>query len=126
MDKNLQLVQEFHDVFLIPSPKELNIGGLTKRFPFFVEEVTELRNELVSAEGTADSIFKELCDVQYTLDSLFISYGVADKKAAAMAEVHRSNMSKLDDKGEPVYREDGKIMKSNRFSPADLSKVLFE
>jgi len=40
------------------------------------------------------------------------------------AEVHRSNMSKLGDDGKPVYREDGKVLKSSNYSPADLSFLL--
>lgn len=36
-------------------------------------------------------------------------------------EVHRSNMSKLDANGKPVYREDGKVLKSELYSPAGLS-----
>lgn len=36
-------------------------------------------------------------------------------------EVHRSNMSKLDANGQPVLRADGKVLKSELYSPADLS-----
>ena len=45
---------------------------------------------------------------------------------AAFAEVHRSNLSKLDENGEPIFREDGKIMKSNLFSEPDLKSILEE
>lgn len=37
------------------------------------------------------------------------------------SEVHRSNMSKLDANGQPVYRADGKVIKSGFYQPADLS-----
>lgn len=40
------------------------------------------------------------------------------------AEVHRSNMSKLDNNGKPVVRDDGKILKGPNYSPADLSFLL--
>ena len=39
-------------------------------------------------------------------------------------EVHRSNLSKLDENGEPIFREDGKVMKSNLFSEPDLKSIL--
>lgn len=39
-------------------------------------------------------------------------------------EVHRSNMSKLDENGNPIFREDGKVMKSNLFSEPDLKTIL--
>lgn len=42
----------------------------------------------------------------------------------AFDEVHRSNMSKLDENGNPIFREDGKIMKSNLFSKPDLKSIL--
>ncbi len=44
----------------------------------------------------------------------------------AFDEVHRSNMSKLDENGNPIFREDGKIMKSNLFSEPDLKSILEE
>jgi predicted HAD superfamily Cof-like phosphohydrolase len=43
---------------------------------------------------------------------------------ACFKEVHRSNMSKLDENGQPIYREDGKVLKSKNFSPPDLAKIL--
>ena len=42
----------------------------------------------------------------------------------AFDEVHRSNMSKLDENGKPIFREDGKIMKSHLFSEPDLKSIL--
>ena len=33
-------------------------------------------------------------------------------------------MSKLDDEGKPIYREDGKIMKSNNYFLPDIKGVL--
>ena len=44
----------------------------------------------------------------------------------AFDEVHRSNMSKLDENGEPIFREDGKVMKSHLFSEPDLKSILEE
>ena len=42
----------------------------------------------------------------------------------AFDEVHRSNLSKLDENGEPIFREDGKVMKSHLFSEPDLKTIL--
>lgn len=38
----------------------------------------------------------------------------------AFYEVHRSNMSKLDDEGKPIRREDGKVLKGPNYSEAGL------
>ena len=42
----------------------------------------------------------------------------------AFKEVHRSNMSKLDENGKPIFREDGKILKSNLYSPPNLKPFI--
>ena len=42
----------------------------------------------------------------------------------AFDEVQRSNMSKLDENGNPIFREDGKIMKSHLFIEPDLKSIL--
>lgn len=44
----------------------------------------------------------------------------------AFDEVHMSNMSKLDENGEPIFREDGKIIKSHLFIQPDLTGVLLK
>ncbi len=47
-----------------------------------------------------------------------------DKIVEVFEEIHRSNMSKLDDNGQPIYREDGKIMKSNNYFLPDIATIL--
>ena len=42
----------------------------------------------------------------------------------AFEEVHRSNMSKLDENGKPIYREDGKITKGPHCFPLNLKQFL--
>jgi len=39
-------------------------------------------------------------------------------------EIQRSNMSKLDENGQPIFREDGKIMKSNLYFRPDIRSIL--
>ena len=39
-------------------------------------------------------------------------------------EIHRSNMSKLDESGKPIFREDGKVLKSNLYFRPDIAKHL--
>jgi predicted HAD superfamily Cof-like phosphohydrolase len=43
---------------------------------------------------------------------------------AALREVHRSNMSKLDADGNPIIREDGKVLKGPDFSEPELSQFI--
>ena len=42
----------------------------------------------------------------------------------ALRRVHESNMSKLDEYGKPVYREDGKVMKGPFYKPPNLSDLV--
>ena len=42
----------------------------------------------------------------------------------ALRRVHRSNMSKLDEDGNPIYREDGKVLKGPNYQPPDLSDLV--
>ena len=42
----------------------------------------------------------------------------------AMDRVHKSNMSKLDDNGNPIFREDGKVLKSDNYQPPTLTDLV--
>ena len=41
-----------------------------------------------------------------------------------MTLVFESNMSKLDESGKPIYREDGKVLKGPNYTPPDLSSCV--
>jgi predicted HAD superfamily Cof-like phosphohydrolase len=51
-----------------------------------------------------------------------VTYGIDLDQV--MAEVHRSNMSKLDGNGKPLLREDGKVIKSEQYFPPNVAGVL--
>ena len=38
--------------------------------------------------------------------------------------VYESNLSKLDEQGKPIYREDGKVLKGPNYAPPDLADCL--
>tara|TARA_R100000742_G_C4224744_1_gene47632 strand:- start:43 stop:192 length:150 start_codon:yes stop_codon:yes gene_type:complete len=42
----------------------------------------------------------------------------------ALHRVHESNMSKLDDEGKPIYREDGKVLKGPNYKPPNLEDLI--
>jgi predicted HAD superfamily Cof-like phosphohydrolase len=44
----------------------------------------------------------------------------------AVAEVHRANLSKLDDDGHPIYRSDGKVLKSRNYRKPDCSSAVLD
>jgi predicted HAD superfamily Cof-like phosphohydrolase len=43
---------------------------------------------------------------------------------SAFNRVHTSNMSKLDADGNPIYREDGKVIKSDCYQPPNLKRLV--
>ena len=60
----------------------------------------------------------------YILCGTIISHGMQDKIVEVFDEIQRSNMSKLGENGEPIYREDGKtkgLIISNPTFPLFLS-----
>jgi predicted HAD superfamily Cof-like phosphohydrolase len=42
----------------------------------------------------------------------------------ALDRVHRSNMSKLGEDGQPIYRNDGKILKGPNYQPPNLNDIV--
>tara|TARA_R100000152_G_scaffold13859_1_gene6198 strand:- start:213 stop:593 length:381 start_codon:yes stop_codon:yes gene_type:complete len=64
---------------------------------------------------------KELADLVY------VCYQYAENMGwfldEALNRVHESNMSKLDEEGNPIYRGDGKVLKGPNYKPPDLSDL---
>ena len=46
------------------------------------------------------------------------------KIEAVFEEIQRSNMSKLDVDGQPIYRKDGKVMKGPNYFKPNIKKIL--
>ena len=65
-----------------------------------------------------------LGDMLYILCGTILKHGLQDKIADVFQEIQRSNMSKLDKNGKPIYREDGKVMKSNLYFKPDIKRIL--
>ena len=72
---------------------------------------------------------KDLLEVADALtDILYVTYGAGHAFGVNLDkcfdEVQRSNMSKLDDNGKPIYNELGKVMKGPKYFKPDLTKFL--
>ena len=65
-----------------------------------------------------------LGDQLYILCGTILKHGLQDKIIEIFQEIQRSNMSKLDAEGKPIYREDGKVMKSNLYFKPDIKSIL--
>ena len=84
------------------------------------EEYKELMYAISNEED--DEVLKELCDLVYVCVGFAVTYGWSFD--TAFNRVHNSNMSKLDEEGNPLYREDGKVVKSNCYEPPKLSDLV--
>lgn len=119
-----ELVAEFHRAFGQPV-RTVPSGSLAGseadlRQAILDEEVEELRQAIAEADvvGIADA----LADLVYVICGTAHYYGI--DLDAAFEEVHRSNMTKLDREGKPIYRSDGKVLKGPRYKPPDLARAM--
>ena len=89
-----------------------------------VDLIDEELNELREATGKQDlvGIADALTDLLYVVYGAGHAYGI--NLDECFAEVHRSNMSKLDDESQPIYREDGKVLKGPNYTPPDLAEII--
>lgn len=69
-----------------------------------------------------EDCLKELADLVYVCYQYAANMGWDLDEA--MDRVHKSNMSKLDDNGQPIFREDGKVLKSSNYQPPTLTDLV--
>lgn len=99
---------------------------LTKRdYDLHYKLGKEELNEYLDAceEGNMIEVLDALVDRMYILLGTILEHGMQDVFDDAFAEVHSSNMSKLQD-GEVLKRDDGKILKGKDYFSPDLFKIL--
>ena len=126
MIKQLNAVKEFHTAFEIgysEIPKsDLGESKNVLRFNLMKEE----NEEYLEAVQNNDliEIADALGDMLYILCRTIIEHGLQHKIEAVFDEIQRSNMSKLDHDGKPIYREDGKVMKGPNYFKPDFSKII--
>jgi predicted HAD superfamily Cof-like phosphohydrolase len=121
---NAEMVAEFHRAFGVPS---LDRPGFPDgRVSLRINLITEEFVELLLAIGQRDIV--EVADA--LADLLVVTYGTALEFGIPIdevfEEVHDSNMSKLDENGKPIYREDGKVLKGPNWRPPDIRHILEE
>ena len=99
---------------------------------FSSDKINELRFNLIKEELEELRIAmdtKNLVEVADALtDILYVAYGAGHAFGINLDkcfdEVQQSNMSKLDDYGNPIYNDSGKVMKGPKYFKPDLSKFI--
>lgn len=124
--ETLQAVETFHNAFGIENnyvpTAQLSDADVELRFNLMREENEEYLE--AAKRGDLVEIADALGDQLYILCGTILKHGLQDKIAEVFAEIQRSNMSKLDENGKPIYREDGKVLKSNLYFKPDIAAVL--
>ena len=153
-DLGLNLVADFHRAFGINEPDQASIpdepvhlalaiyhqeaarlaedlkrasaeaGGslLLIRLQLIQEELAELAAGFISRDPV--ECLDALVDLTYVVDGTYLTCGLQDLKEPAQAEVHRSNMSKLDDAGKPIISDAGRVVKGPNYTPPDLRRIV--
>ncbi len=124
--ETINKVKEFHRIFGLefhenPTPV-VEPKTIVLRHRLMQEENDEYL-EAANA-GNIELIADALGDKLYILCGTIVAHGLQHKITEVFNEIHRSNMSKLDENGNPIYREDGKILKSKNYFLPDIRSVL--
>ncbi|MET9086756.1 MazG nucleotide pyrophosphohydrolase domain-containing protein [Streptomyces sp. NPDC004237] len=117
------LVREFHHAFGLDArttPTEVSGELAAHRGELLAEEAAEVAE--VAVEGPLDRLAHELADVVYVVYGTALVHGI--DLDAVIAEVHRSNMSKLGPDGQVARRADGKVLKGEHYRAPDVSAEL--
>ena len=120
----LQQAVEFRKSFRVnnsttPASRTLQRRLIVEEFKEFLDAENQLIMGLTV--NSADCL-KELADLVYVCYQYAAILGW--DLDGALDRVHKSNMSKLDDNGNPIYREDGKVLKSKNYQPPNLTDLV--
>lgn len=126
MKNKIEAVKAFHDAYKLgfrETPKaDLGVAKNALRFNLMKEE----NEEYLEAANDNDlvEVADALGDMLYILCGTIIEHGMQHKIEDVFNEIQRSNMSKLGEDGEPIYREDGKVLKGPNYFKPHIKEIL--
>jgi len=130
----LEQAEQFRQIF------DQEILPNISRFGFIKKKLWDMQTRLIREESNEfltaakecfsdpentnarEDLVKELSDLVFVCYQFAATYGIDLDKA--MTLVFESNLSKLDEQGKPIYREDGKVLKGPNYMPPDLTDCL--
>jgi predicted HAD superfamily Cof-like phosphohydrolase len=125
MSKHQDMVKQFMTAFGQATPDTFSPDEFPAklRVSLIMEEALEF-NDAVENEDFVEAV-DAICDLLYVTYGAAIAMGI--NIDPFFEEVHRSNMSKLDPAtGQPIYRDDGKIIKPSSYSRADIKTLMLK
>ena len=126
LTQTIDMVKEFHEAFKIGN-EEAPIAEIAKKdYQLRYELMKEENEEYLEAAQNNDlvEVADALGDMLYILCGTMIEHGLQDKIASVFDEIQESNMSKLGADGQPIYREDGKVLKGPNYFKPNILKIL--
>ncbi|MCB0401749.1 MAG: nucleoside triphosphate pyrophosphohydrolase family protein [Flavobacteriales bacterium] len=125
--ETINIVKEFHEAFRIGN-EEQPVGPIDEKDYLLRYKLMREENEeyLEAAEkGDLVEIADACGDMLYILCGTMLKHGLQDKIEAVFREIQASNMSKLDANGQPIYREDGKVLKSDLYFKPNIKDIVY-
>jgi predicted HAD superfamily Cof-like phosphohydrolase len=126
MERIIKHVEVFHDSFGIKNnyqpTVEITKDEINLRFNLMKEENEEYLE--AALKGDIVEVADALGDQLYILCGTILKHGLQFKIEEVFEEIQRSNMSKLDINGKPIYREDGKILKSDLYFKPNIKGII--
>jgi predicted HAD superfamily Cof-like phosphohydrolase len=125
LHEKIKSVAEFHEIFKIGNADEVILIS-EKDYTLRYNLIKEENEEYLDACKNEDivEIADALGDQLYILFGTILKHGLQHKIEEVYDEIHRSNMSKLDENGQPIFREDGKILKSSLYFKPEIKRIL--
>ena len=102
-----------------PASRTLQRRLIVEEFKEFLEAEQQL---IMGLTVNSAECLKELADLVYVCYQYAANLGWDLDEA--LDRVHKSNLSKLDNNGNPIYREDGKVLKGPNYQPPNLTDLV--
>lgn len=118
------MVAEFHRSFGLPIATAPTLAVPLELLELRQKLLVEELRELVAAIDEDDlvAVADALGDMVYVLYGTAVTFGI--NLDAVLAEIHKSNMSKLGPNGSPILRHDGKVLKGPDYHPPAIKEAL--
>lgn len=122
MTNAIEKVKEFHKAAGNPIPTEATLP--LERIELRLDLIQEEWEELIDGVYKKDliEVADALGDLVYVIIGMALECGIPLDKV--FDEIHRSNMTKFDTDGKPIFRVDGKLLKGPNFQPPNLEPIL--
>lgn len=126
MKKYIEAVKAFHTAFKIGHSETLKANLGTHKNTLRYNLMKEENEEYLEAtnNNNIEEVADALGDMLYILCGTIIEHGMQHKIEEVFEEIQRSNMSKLDENGQPIYREDGKVLKGPNYFKPKIASIL--